>query len=151
MKKKIIILTLVLIVGIIGSILSLKKGDWNEDLNVQGILNLKKWDDDEAVTKNDFSYNYVITSTKDFYVSGTVGVMNGNTRCTILHDGAVIYEKAMETGDFPIETDIIKSQTGELVIHMSASDDVEGSYNISVNTRESGINTLIRKVKEYMK
>lgn len=148
-KHGIIIAISIFLILIIICISFFVKGEWKETMSTYGPLNVIETDDIGIISENRISSSFILSEKRDYYLSGSVTVNKGTVSCIITCDGIKIYEKNFDTGSYQIKTDVFNDKTGEIYIEISASDDVEGDYNITLYTRESIFNHIVGRLKEY--
>ena len=137
-KRGIIIAIIIFIILLIVGISCFVKEGWRETMSDFGPLNIIETDDIGTINENKSISYFTLSGKSDYYLSGSVTVKKGTASCIITCDGTKIYE-----------TDVFKNKTGEICIEISASDDVEGDYNIILHTRESVFTHTIRRLKEF--
>lgn len=148
-KRGIIISIIIFIILLIVGISCFVKEGWRETMSDFGPLNIIETDDIGTINENKSISYFTLSGKSDYYLSGSVTVKKGTASCIITCDGTKIYEENFSTGNNQIKTDVFKNKTGEICIEISASDDVEGDYNIILHTRESVFIHTIRRLKEF--
>lgn len=149
MKKTIKILIAVLILIAVVAVFLIwgfSDTDWNEASGTYGDLNIIELDDsenDELKNETSASYDLSQSQIRDCYFSGQLNVTNGTTDIKITIDDEVVYEKSFGEGTYEIKTDIFEDCSGEACIYISASDDVDGNYSVSIFTRKKNIDKII--------
>lgn len=146
MKKIILILIICSVVCLSGFALLNRKTDWRTEMESYGSLNIMEMD--EKLDSNEFYSFYNIDSKKDVIVSNNILISKGTVEFVIFMNGTLLYEKKFDVGEYTIDTEEISDAKGELAIEMKASDDVQGTYSIKVNTREKKWYHLQRQIKE---
>lgn len=147
-KKGIVAIIIVFLLILILGICFFVKGEWNEAMSTYGPLNIMECDDTKNIKDNYSAASCLLSGKKDFYLSENIRVNKGSVSCIITCNGVKICENVFREGAHQINTDIINDKSGEIIIEIIASDDVDGDYNVAIYTRERILNCFIRRLKE---
>lgn len=150
-KKRIMLLVgvgiiLVALVGI--AILANTKTEWVGTVETYGPLNLME--NDSAISENKTSTYFLIDNKTDFKITGQILVSEGSVTLTYSMDDEVLAEVIYEPGIYEIESEVYSGKSGELCITYSATDDVQGTYDLFVNTRTSRLSKMIDRFKNIV-
>lgn len=149
MKKIKILLIALLIIMIATAALFFTKTKWHNDVNHYGNLNCTDGEDEENdEVGNDFSVSYDIVGRKEYYVNGSFTVLQGEITVTITSDDEVMYQKSFSKGEHEYETEVCDGYNNSIIISVEGTDDLEGIYDIKVNTRCRLMDRMISKIKE---
>lgn len=145
-KVFLVILILIILAGIIVLILMNTKTAWHNDLEMYGPLNIMVLDD--GVLSNESDCWFDIEPGKDFKVAGEILVTKGSVTITYTLEDEVLSEEVYSNGNYSLESDVYLEKNGQLYILCSSSDDVEGTYSLSVFTRQSFLKKIIDSFRE---
>lgn len=126
------------------------KEEWKETMGTFGPLNIMELDKGNDIPENRTSASFFLTERQDYYVEGSMKINKGSASCIITCNDVIIYEESFKTGMHEIETDVFQNKKGEIQIEVKASDDVDGTYDINLHTRESVLNHMISRIKDYL-
>lgn len=147
MKKKLMIcLAAVVLLGAVGIYMA-GKGKWKEEMDLFGPLNVMQ--QDAQLTSNDGEASYEIAEKKDIKVTNEFHIYQGTVRLTVYFQDAQICQKQMDAGDYVFDTDMVPDSKGVIHIKYNASEDVDGSYSIRVQTRERRWNRILHRITNY--
>ncbi len=139
MKKKLIVIIVILIIAGILMIAGWKWGkgktDWFDSFGEFGPLNLME--QDETLTSNDMSSTYYLNSVQDFRIEGQFTIRKGEVKLIVSMNGQFLFEQDLNSEVSRFESEIYTDQKGALQIDMIISDDVDGSYETTIYTRET--------------
>lgn len=145
MKRILIGLALtIILLGGAYIVLSNTMTDWLNACEGYGNLNVMAMDDDAQ--SNDFSFSFTINKNQDFKIAGNLLLTKGTVKVSYSLDGKLLSEEVYSKGNHVLESETYSGMDGELDIICEVSDDAEGSYKLSVYTRESLFQKLVSRV-----
>lgn len=148
-KKFFIVIGGLLLFILLGAILFFgwnSKTDWQEEMSGEGALNLADLGQTQNVTK----HFYNLEKGKEYKIDGTVEISQGKATIIYRVNGNIIYEKEWTQGVHSIDTVEQVGLNEELCISIVATQDVEGTYEISVSSRQSNGQRWMKKLKENL-
>jgi hypothetical protein len=98
---------------------------------------------EEEVSANTSITWFDISKGTDFYLQGKLVITEGTVLVRYSLDNIVLYEEEYEPGTYDIKTSCYEDYYGRLSIEIISSDDVSGTYNVTVFTRENKIRHFI--------
>lgn len=146
MKKKIIIGLVVLLLLVAAGIYLAGKESWKEEMELFGPLNVMQ--QDAQLTTNDGDAVYTVSRKKDIQISNEFHIYKGTVSLVIYLNGKQIVQKEMQEGDHVFDIDPIMDAKGVIHVTYTASDDVDGSYSISIKTRVRRWNRILHNIKK---
>lgn len=149
-KRGIGIAIFVFVILALTGVLFFAKKEWKETMGTFGPLNIMEQDKWNDIPENRTSASFFLTERQDYYVEGSMKINKGSASCIITCNDVIIYEESFKAGMHEIETDVFQNKKGEIQIEVKASDDVDGTYDINLHTRESVLNYMISRIKDYL-
>lgn len=146
MKKKIIIGLVVLLLLVAAGVYLAGKESWKEEMELFGPLNVMQ--QDALLTTNDGDAVYTVSRKKDIQISNEFHIYKGTVSLTIYLNGDQIYQKDMQEGDYVFDIDPIMDAKGVIHVTYTASEDVDGSYSISIKTRVRRWDRMLHNIKK---
>lgn len=146
MKKKIIIGLTVLLLLVAAGIYLAGKESWKEEMELFGPLNVMQ--QDAQLTTNDGDAVYTVSRKKDIQISNEFHIYKGTVSLTIYLNGKQIVQKEMQEGDYVFDIDPMMDAKGVIHVTYTASDDVDGSYSISIKTRVRRWDRMLHNIKK---
>lgn len=148
-SMKRILIGLVLFIILLGGayiVLSNTMTDWLNACEGYGNLNVMEMDADAQ--SNDFNFIFNINKNQDFKIAGDLLITKGTVKVSYSLDGKLLSEEVYSKGNHTLESESYSDMDGELDIICEVSDDAEGSYKLSVYTRESLFQKLVSRVHD---
>lgn len=146
MKKKIIIGLVVLLLLVAAGIYLAGKESWKEEMELFGPLNVMQ--QDAQLATNDGDAVYTVSRKKDIQLSNEFHIYKGTVSLVIYLNGKQIVQKEMQEGDYVFDIDPIMDAKGVIHVTYTASDDVDGSYSISIKTRVRRWDRMLHNIKK---
>lgn len=146
MKKRIIIGLVVLLLLVAAGIYLAGKESWKEEMELFGPLNVMQ--QDAQLATNDGDAVYTVSRKKDIQLSNEFHIYKGTVSLVIYLNGKQIVQKEMQEGDYVFDIDPIMDAKGVIHVTYTASDDVDGSYSISIKTRVRRWDRMLHNIKK---
>lgn len=150
MKKKIIvitgiIITLIVLIVFVG-IWSKKKREWIDSVEQFGPMNVMELDEN-AYTNSTYML-FSLDTVKDFQIKGRFTIREGEVEIVASLNGDTLFTKSLNSEVQTFESDIYPDKKGEIKVDIIIPDDAKGDYSVTIRTRETNLNRLIRRIKD---
>lgn len=143
-KKRITILIMLGVIIVIAAavfVMGNTKTKWENSVELYGPLNIIG----DGVYENYGKHTFSVDKGTDFKITGQLYISEGSVTLTYSIDNTVLSETTYEPGAYEIESEIYSGYSGEICIVYYATDDVNGTYDLFINTRKSKLKKFIEK------